>query len=121
MPVLTSASRRSLRARAHRLHPLVMIGEAGLTAQVLKEIDLALKSHELIKIRVLNEDRSQRALWIEEICRTLDCAPVQHIGKILVVYRPRPEQPEVPAAPRRRSGTGKHKRRVKRSYQMDPR
>ncbi|MGQ0752442.1 MAG: YhbY family RNA-binding protein [Betaproteobacteria bacterium] len=117
MPDLTPASRRSLRARAHRLHPLVIIGEAGLTSQVLKEIDLALKSHELIKIRVLNEDQWQRGEWIGEICRTLDCAPVQHIGKIFVVYRPRPEQPEAAPAPRRR--TTRQKRRVKRSYQMD--
>jgi putative YhbY family RNA-binding protein len=117
MVELSPASRRGLRARAHRLHPVVIIGEAGLTAQVMSEIDLALKSHELIKIRVLNEDRGQRGLWIEEICRSLDCAPVQHIGKIMVVYRPRAEQPEAPAAPRRRMA--KPKRRVKRSYQMD--
>ncbi|HEX6067087.1 MAG TPA: YhbY family RNA-binding protein [Longimicrobiales bacterium] len=117
MVELTPASRRGLRARAHRLHPVVIIGEAGLTAQVMREIDLALKSHELVKIRILNEDRWQRGLWIDEICRTLECAPVQHIGKILVVYRPRPEQPEAPAAPRRR--VAKQKRRVKRSYQME--
>jgi putative YhbY family RNA-binding protein len=117
MVELTPASRRGLRARAHRLHPVVIIGEAGLTAQVLKEIDLALKSHELVKVRVLHEDRRQRSEWIGEICRSLECAPVQHIGKILVVYRPRPEEPEAPAAPRRR--TTRQKRRVKRSYQMD--
>ena len=90
MADLTPSERRALRARAHRLHPLVMIGEAGLTPAVLHEIDLSLRSHELVKIRVLGEDRGQRRDWIEEICRALDAAPVQRIGKMLVVYRPRP-------------------------------
>lgn len=121
MSDLTPAQRRSLRGRAHRLHPVIIIGEAGLTPEVLKEIDRALTSHELIKIRVLNEDRVQRSTWIEEIGRALGSAPVQHIGKTLVVYRPRPQQaetpgPEQPAIPRKRNR--KPKRRVKRSHQM---
>ena len=114
MNELTSAERRALRARAHALHPVVMIGEAGLTPAVLKEVDIALKSHELIKIRVLGDDRNRRGSIIEEICAALDAAPVQQIGKILVVFRPRPEPVESRPAPRPRR---KPKFRPKRFFQ----
>jgi putative YhbY family RNA-binding protein len=115
MKELTSAERRALRARAHALHPVVMIGEAGLTPAVLKEVDIALKSHELIKIRVLGDDRDRRASLIGEICAALDAAPVQAIGKVLVVFRPRPEPPEgSKSAPRPRR---KPKFRPKRFFQ----
>lgn len=100
-----------MRARAHHLHPVVMIGEAGLTPPVLAEIDLALKSHELIKIRVLGDDRRRRRSLIGDICNALGAQPVQRIGKILVVFRPRPEAAAPPAQPRRA------KRRPKRSFQ----
>ena len=97
MKELTSAERRTLRARAHSLHPIVMIGNAGLTEAVLKEIDLALKSHELIKIRMLADDREEREESLERVCAAVDASPVQLIGKILVVYRPAPEPaPVVP-------------------------
>ena len=112
MKSLTSSERRALRARAHHLHPVVMIGDAGLTPAVLKELDTALKSHELIKVRVLGDDRGRREGLIGEICAALDAGPVQHIGKILVIFRPRPE--EAAPAPRPRK---KEKRRTKRSYQ----
>jgi len=87
MKELSPAERRALRARAHSLHPVIMIGNAGLTPTVLQEIDIALKSHELIKIRVLGEDRALREKMIGEICPALDASPVQHIGKMLVIYR----------------------------------
>ena len=103
MKELTPAERRALRARAHALHPVIMIGEAGLTPAVIRETDIALKSHELIKIRVLGDDRDARAAIIEEICAALDASPVQHIGKILIVFRPRPEaHAPKPARPRGR-------------------
>jgi putative YhbY family RNA-binding protein len=110
---LTSAERRGLRAQAHHLRPVILIGEAGLTPPVLKEIDAALKSHELIKIRVLGDDRGHRAGVAGEICAALDASPVQHIGKILVIFRPRPEQAEAPRPQPKR----KKRRRTKRSYQ----
>ena len=114
MKELTPAERRALRARAHPLHPVIMVGEAGLTPAVISEIDRALKSLELIKIRVLGDDRNARAAMIEQICAALDASPVQHIGKILVVFRPRPESAEPKPAPRR----GKKPRyRPKRHYQ----
>jgi len=68
-----------------------MIGNSGLTGSVLKEIDLALKSHELIKIRMLGDDRKAREEALERICAELDAGPVQLVGKVLVVYRPAPE------------------------------
>jgi len=111
--LLTPVERRALRARAHHLHPVIMIGNAGLTPTVLHEIDLALNSRELIKIRVLGADRALREKLIGEICPALVASSVQHIGKMLVIYRPRPEETAAPAARRRR----KEKRRTKRSFQ----
>jgi RNA-binding protein len=84
---LTSQQRKYLKAKAHGLKPVVMIGAGGLTEAVLKEADRALAAHELIKIRVLNDDREEREAWLTEICAQLDAAPVQHIGKLLLVYR----------------------------------
>ena len=88
---LTVSERLSLKGRAHALHPTVMIGNAGLTQAVLKEIAHTLKSHELIKIRVMGNDRAMRETLQESICAQLDAAPVQHIGKILVIYKPNPD------------------------------
>ena len=114
MKELTSAERRGLRAQAHHLHPVIMIGEAGLTPAVLTEIDLALKSHELIKIRALGDDRNRRKSLSGDICTALDASPVQQIGKMLVVFRPRPEEDGPKPAPRRGR---REKRRTKRSFQ----
>jgi RNA-binding protein len=95
MLTVTVAERRDLKARAHALSPTVMIGNAGLTESVLKEIALSLKTHELIKIRVMSDDRALRETMLETICTQLDSAPVQHIGKILVVYQPNPEKHKI--------------------------
>ena len=111
MQTLTPAECRALRARAHALHPIVMIGSAGLTDAVLKEIDLALKSHELIKIRMLGDDRDSRGDALERICGALDAAPVQLIGKILVVFRPLPQEPEAPPPIKGERGRKKGERR----------
>jgi len=114
MKELTPSERRGLRAQAHHLHPVIMIGDAGITPPVLKEIDIALKSHELIKIRVLGDDRGRRAGLIGEICAALDASPVQQIGKMLVIFRPRPEEAASKPTPRR----GRKPRfRAKRSFQ----
>jgi len=88
---LTVSERLDLKSRAHALSPTVIIGNAGLTESVLKEIALTLKTHELIKIRVMSGDRALRESMLETICAQLDAAPVQHIGKILVIYKPNPE------------------------------
>jgi putative YhbY family RNA-binding protein len=88
---LTPAQRSDLRSQAHGLAPVVMIGDSGLTPAVMKEIDASLNSHGLIKIRVLGDDRDARVAHYETICTDLGAAPIQHIGKLLVVYRPKKE------------------------------
>lgn len=89
MNALSPAERRALRARAHHLRTFATIGEAGITSAVLGEIERRLRSHELIKVRVPAGDRHERERMIGEICRALGAQPVQHIGKILVLFRPR--------------------------------
>lgn len=88
---LTPAERSALRSEAHALDPVVLIGEAGLTPAVLKEIDANLNAHGLIKVRVFGDDREERIAIYDSICTKLDAAPVQHIGKLLIVYRPKKE------------------------------
>jgi RNA-binding protein len=68
-----------------------MIGNAGLTESVMKEISESLKRHELIKIRVMGDDRALRETMLDKICTELNAAPIQHIGKILVIYQPNPD------------------------------
>ena len=91
-----------------------MIGDAGLTPAVLSEIDRNLASHELIKIRVSAATHSARETMLAGICDALVAAPVQHIGKILVVFRPRPDEPK---AKTRKPAHRKPPRRTKRSFQ----
>jgi putative YhbY family RNA-binding protein len=117
---LSSLQRRELRARAHDLNPVVSIAENGLTAGVLKEIEVCLTAHELIKIRVYGDSRDNRLAYLEQICSELDCAPVQHIGKLLVVFRPAPVDTTAASAakksaPRRRPASAP--RKSKRSFQ----
>lgn len=85
---LNPAQRKHLKGLAHNLKPVVMIGNAGLTEAVLKEIGISLAAHELIKIRVLNDNREERETWLQAICQQTGCAPVQHIGKLLLIYKP---------------------------------
>ena len=94
MDPLSPAQRRALRAKAHHLHPVVTIGQHGLTPAVAHEIDLALVKHELVKIRVFSDARDDREALLAKICEDQDCAAVQHLGKVLVVWRPNPEAGE---------------------------
>jgi putative YhbY family RNA-binding protein len=112
---LTPKERRDLRARAHHLQPVVMIGEAGLTEQVIREIEANLRSHELIKIRTLVDGRGARDELVSALCAATAAQPVQQIGKVLVVYRAYP--PEHPNNAKRRPGR-KPRRKTKRSFQM---
>lgn len=88
---LTPVERSALRSEAHALNPVVLIGEAGLTPAVLKEIDAGLDAHGLIKVRVFGDDRDARIAMYDTMCENLKAAPVQHIGKLLVIYRPQKE------------------------------
>ncbi|NLC23827.1 YhbY family RNA-binding protein [Oxalobacter vibrioformis] len=89
---LTPAERSRLREQAHGLNPVVMVGDAGLTDGVLKEISSSLDAHGLIKIRVFGDDRANRIDIYQTICTELNAAPIQHIGKLLVVYRHKKEK-----------------------------
>lgn len=84
---LTPQQRRDLKALAHSLSPIVLIGGNGLTAAVLKEIDVALRAHELVKVQVAGEDKDTRGLMMEQICADLKAEPVQAIGRMLVLFR----------------------------------
>ncbi|MGL4768207.1 MAG: YhbY family RNA-binding protein [Formosimonas sp.] len=90
---LTAAQRSSLRADAHGLSPVVMIGDAGLTEAVVKETDAALSAHHLIKVRVFADEKDVRAEYFDQLCDQLGAAQVQHIGKLLVLYRPESATP----------------------------
>ena len=92
---LTPAERKEKRGDAHHLDPVVMIGADGLTPAVLKEAEVAIRSHGLIKVRVLSDDRAAREAMLTEMADKLNAAPIQHIGKLLVLWRPMEEvEPE---------------------------
>jgi len=83
--------RRTLRAAAHHLKPVVSISQKGLTPSVLAEIDRCLTAHELIKLRLYGIEREVRDALFTEICTALGCATVQHIGNLLVLWRANPK------------------------------
>lgn len=89
---LTPTQRREKRADAHHLDPVVMVGGEGLTPAVVKETDAALNAHGLIKVRVQGDDREAREAMFVQLCDELSAAPIQHIGKLLVLWRPMPEK-----------------------------
>jgi putative YhbY family RNA-binding protein len=90
--LLTPAQRKVHRADAHHLDPVVMVGNDGLTAAVKKETDAALNAHGLIKVRVFSDDRAARETMFQTLANELNAAPIQHIGKLLVLWRPTPER-----------------------------
>ena len=102
MITLTPKQRRELRAQAHSLHPVVSVGQQGLTPQVMHEIDISLRAHALVKVRVFSEDRAERESMLSQIAGELEAAPVQHLGKVLIVWRPI-EEPKPPVKPKARS------------------
>ncbi|MFN3715323.1 MAG: YhbY family RNA-binding protein [Thiobacillus sp.] len=95
MKSLSPAQRQYLKGVAHRLQPVVMIGSQGLTPSVLNEVDRSLSAHELIKIKAASDEVGIRRAWMDEICHATGAAPVQQIGKILLIYRTA-ERPVIP-------------------------
>ena len=89
---LSPTERKAQRALAHHLDPVVMVGGDGLTANVKKETDAALNAHGLIKVRVFSDDRAAREAMFQTLAQELSAAPIQHIGKLLVLWRPMPEK-----------------------------
>lgn len=105
MPALkvSSDQRAELRSQAHALKPVVLVGAEGLTDAVLAEIKVHLAAHQLIKIRVFGDERDERIAIYDEICDRLNAAPIQHIGKLLVIWKP--EAAVATPARGRRAGT----------------
>jgi putative YhbY family RNA-binding protein len=92
---LTSHQRKEKRAEAHHLDPVVFVGGDGLTSAVVRETDLALNAHGLIKIRVFSDERASREAMLASLSDELNAAPIQHIGKLLVLWRPLPAKEKV--------------------------
>jgi RNA-binding protein len=88
---VNSAEKKKLKAQAHPLNPVVMIGQSGLTEAVLKEINLALDTHELIKVKIRAE-RDDRTAISEQICSETQAELIQSIGQIAVFYRLNPKK-----------------------------
>ena len=89
---LTPTERKDHRSQAHHLKPVVLVGHDGLTESVKREVDAALSAHGLIKIRVFSEDRAARESMLQLLADELNAAAIQHIGKLLVLWRPQPEK-----------------------------
>jgi len=94
---LTPAQRKEKRGDAHHLDPVVLIGDQGLTDAVIKEADQALAAHGLIKVRMFSDSRTDREAALATLADRLNAAPVQHIGKLLVLWRPVAEKPRAEA------------------------
>ena len=87
---LTTRERAHLKARAHALEPVVQIGSAGITDRLVAEVDRALTAHELIKVKVGSDDRQERIALGDQICDRTGATPVHRVGKVLILWRPRP-------------------------------
>ncbi|MDG1163004.1 MAG: ribosome assembly RNA-binding protein YhbY [Burkholderiales bacterium] len=87
MHPLTNKTKRELKAKAHHLNPVVTIGDKGLSKPVLKELEIALDAHELIKIKIHSDDREERKAIMLKITESLGATPINQIGKMLVAYR----------------------------------
>ena len=103
---MNSEQLKQMKSKAHELKPVIMVGQAGLTEAVLKEIEIALEIHELIKIKVRAE-RDERKQIQQKICTETNAELIQSIGQIVVIYRKKPEEVKKKPAPhtRRRDGT----------------
>lgn len=84
---LTGKQKNYLRGIAHNLNPVVMIGGKGLTDAVMNEIELALDQHELIKIKLPSNEKSEKVAIVAQITSATNSEPVQLIGRVGVVYR----------------------------------
>ena len=85
--MLTPTERKALKAKAHKLDPVVHIGAKGLTEEVIAEVDRALRAHELIKVRAASLDRDARDEALVQIAERTGADAVQHIGKVFVLFR----------------------------------
>jgi len=84
---MTPQEQKSLKAKAHSLKPVVIIGNKGLTEAVLTEIDLSLEHHELIKIKIAGQAKANRQEMCSKIAASQQAECLQIIGQIAVFYR----------------------------------
>ena len=89
--MLSPLERKALKAKAHKLEPVVHIGAKGLTEEVIAEIDRALKAHELIKVRAGSLERDARDVAFGAICERTGAESVQQVGKVCVLFRKKPD------------------------------
>jgi len=85
--MLNAAERKALKARAHKLEPVVHIGAKGLTDEVVAEIERALNAHQLIKVRAGGLERDARDEALTAICQQTGADAVQQVGKVFVLFR----------------------------------
>jgi putative YhbY family RNA-binding protein len=88
---LTPAERARLKARAHALEPIVQVGQSGISDRLIAELDRSLMAHELIKVRLAGADRDSRRELTRTLSERTDAAVVQQVGRVLVLWRPRPD------------------------------
>ena len=101
---MSPEQKKELKTQAHLLKPIIMIGQAGLTEAVLKEIEIALDIHELLKIKVRAE-RDERKEIFQQICTATKSEMIQSIGQVIVVYRKKPPKPQKKSEPQRKRHT----------------
>ena len=89
---MTPAERKALKAKAHKLDPVVHVGAKGLTDEVIAEIERALHAHELIKVRAASLDRDAREEAFGRIAEKTGAQAVQHIGKVFVLFRKKKDE-----------------------------
>lgn len=92
---ITEQQRRNLKKLVHHLKPVVMVGQHGLSEGVFNEIEIALDSHELIKIKLSGSDKGERKTMIDKICETANADYVHSIGRVAAVYRRHPKKPKI--------------------------
>jgi len=93
---LTPRQRLHLKGRAHALEPVVFIGQAGLSETVVAEVERALTAHGLIKVKLAGADRADREALTSDICEKTSSVAVQNVGRMLVLWRPRPDDEPLP-------------------------
>jgi RNA-binding protein len=94
-PPLSSKERARLKARAHSLEPVVRIGHGGATPEIIAEVERALTAHGLIKVSIATDDRDERRALGDALAERVDSAPVYRVGKVLILWRPRPEDTSI--------------------------
>jgi RNA-binding protein len=90
---LTTRERAHLKARAHTLEPFVHVGGSGVTDRLVAEVDRALTAHELLKVKIASDDRADRVAIGDEICARTGATAVHRVGKVLILWRPREDDP----------------------------